>query len=250
MLGVDSSIDSTSLTDSAVVRPRRPPSRVTALDESQRTWLRHRLHDELAQYLAFALIQIDIAREGPPAKRAQALMNVRNLVHESLQIARDTLQGVEGVAVNDALHLRLQNAVAEVTGMSGSRIEIQCPPVAQLLPESVAFTLVRAARELLINACKHASGARIRLRVVEEKGCGLTLWVSDDGPGVPPSARDDELRHFGLRRLPEQLAASDVKLSMRSMPEHGLSVRLQWRPRPQSAGTAEQRSCGTGEVLR
>lgn len=230
MLGVDSSIDSTSLTELAAARLRRPPLRVAALDESQRAWLRHRLHDELAQYLAFALIQLDIAREGPPEKRSQALVNVRHLVHQSLQVARDTLHGVDDIAVSDALHLRLQRAAAEVTRLSGCRIEVDCPPVAQPLPASVASTLMRAARELLINACKHASGARIRLRVVEEEGSGLTLWVSDDGPGMTLEAsRDDECRHFGLHRLPDQLAASGVTLSMRSTPGHGLSVRLRWR---------------------
>lgn len=249
MLSADSDVDFISPSEHETAGLRRPPSRIAALDESQRAWLRHRLHDELAQCLTFALIRLDTAREGPPAKRAQALVHARRLVRQSLQVARDTLQGVEVVAGNDALHLGLKRTAVEVMGLSGRRIEIVCPPIVQAVPVPVASTLMRAARELLVNACKHAPGARIRLRAVTEGGSGLTLWVSDDGPGMARgAAREDACRHFGLHRLPEELAASGVKLSIRSRPGHGLCARLRWRPRPHPGGAAEHRSPASGEL--
>lgn len=247
MPGVDRSVDSILPPEPEAAGLPRPPSRIAALDESQRTWLRHRLHDELAQCLTFALIRLDSAREGPPTKRAQALVHARHLVRRSLQVARDTLQGVEDGAGNDALHMGLQCTAAEVMGLSGRRIEVDCPPIVQAVPAPVAATLTRAVRELLVNACKHAHGARIRLRAVEEAGSGLTLWVSDDGPGmVPDDARDDACRHFGLRRLPDELLASGVRLSVRSTPGRGVCARLRWRPRPQPGGTDEHRSPASG----
>lgn len=248
MLGVDSSIDfiSPPKPERARVRQSRPP--LAALDESQRAWLRHRLHDELAQCLAFALIQLDIALDGPAAERAQSLVQARNLVHQSLQVARDTLQGIDVVADDDALHLGLQRTAAEVMALSGRRIEVDCPPIAQTVPALVASTLMRATRELLVNACKHASGARIRLRAVEREGHGLTLWVRDDGPGVDLHAvSEDACGHFGLRRLPDELAALGVELTMRSTPGHGLSARLRWRPLRQSSVVADRRSSASGE---
>lgn len=231
MPSVDSNVDSISPSKPCALRTRRASLRAAALNESQQVWLRRRLHDELAQCLAFALIQLDMAREGPSDQRTNALVHVRDLVCQSLQVARDTLQAVEDIdGDDDALHLGLQRTVRDVAELSGCRIEADCAPIAQVIPAAVSSTLLRAARELLVNACKHAPGARIRLRSVEEKGGhALTVWVSDDGPGMDLDiVREGERGHFGLHRLPDELAALGVALTMRSSPGHGSSARLRW----------------------
>lgn len=246
MLGADSS---SCISPSATAADRVDQSaRITALDESQRAWLRRRLHDELAQCLSFALFRLDGAREGPPAERDQVLLQARQLVRQSLQIARDTLQEVDDATDSGALHVGLRHAALEVMVLSGCRIDVHCPPIAQPVPVSVASTLIRAVRELLVNACKHASGAKIRLRAMGREGRGLTLWVRDDGPGIDLSRHDDARGHYGLRRLPDELAAAGVELTVRSMPGHGLSARLRWRPPALPERTGGHCSPRTGEA--
>lgn len=232
--------------------PGQPASpRVPALDELQRAWLRRRLHDDLAQCLSFALIRLDVAREGAPAECGQVLLQARQLVRQSLQVARDTLRELDepdDPHAGDPLHLGLTQAASEVMALSGRRIDVDCPPITQTVPVAVASILIRAVRELLINACKHATGARIHLCAAGRDGHGLTLWVSDDGPGVDLANAHDPPGHYGLHRLPEQLALAGVELRVRSMPGHGLSARLRWCPPPMAGADREHRLLRSGET--
>ena len=91
--------------------------------------------------------------------------------------------------------------------------------------------IVRAARELLINACKHAAGASIRIRLdtTPTQSPGFTVSVIDDGPGFDLAAlRRDACAGYGLRRLAADLADIDAVFRLCSEPGAGLAARITW----------------------
>lgn len=83
------------------------------------------------------------------------------------------------------------------------------PPAAALLPYHREDVL-ELLGNLLDNACKWADET-VRFSVSEDAS-GWTLWVEDDGPGIPPARRDQVLARGA--RLDEQIAGHGLGLAI------------------------------------
>jgi signal transduction histidine kinase len=75
--------------------------------------------------------------------------------------------------------------------------------------------LFQCARELMMNALKHGGSCRVAVRLVWTDG-GVTLCVSDNGPGFDP----DRVRGhgLGLRTMQERAEAVGGELTITSEP--------------------------------
>ena len=109
--------------------------------------------------------------------------------------------------------------------------------------------LERSVRNLGDNAVRHAAG-RIALSVAEQDG-HVALRVDDDGPGIPPEARDRVFERFerlddarardtggsglGLAIVREVVEAHDGEVTLSDSPLGGLRAELRF-PIPQSDG--------------
>jgi two-component system, OmpR family, osmolarity sensor histidine kinase EnvZ len=86
----------------------------------------------------------------------------------------------------------LVSEVAARARRAGLRVALApgppAPPVV-LRPDSVA----RAIENLVNNAGRHADSCEIGLAW---DAASLTIWVEDDGPGIPPDRRDEAMRPF------------------------------------------------------
>jgi signal transduction histidine kinase len=93
------------------------------------------------------------------------------------------------------------------------------------LPPETEAILFRAALESLRNVLRHADAGRVSVRVSSPDG-HVTLDVEDDGRGflVDDATRDG---HFGLRLLEDLARDTDGRLTVRSRPGEGTSIRLE-----------------------
>lgn len=204
------------------------------------TVLAQALHDDLAQLLSFALIQLDIAQGASPAAgdfREAALRHGRDLIKDALRTTRDVIGGLIEAAqpVVPTLDTQCLLLASEIMRLTRQPIDVDCAPVSPAPPPAVTKILLRAIRELLANASKHAPGARVRLtlRQAAEPGGGIVLAVSDDGPGFDATRPPASPRgHYGLQRLPAALAAIGAHLALRTRPGMGVRAQIRWSPGP------------------
>lgn len=223
-------------------RPVRDPAHAPTLDSEA---LARALHDGPAQLLAFALMQLDRASQPQGDGGDAALRHGRQLVKDALQTTRSMIGGLQQMARSGAPALTPPLAGqcialgADVTRMTGCAIDTDCPAIAALPPPLVCEQLVRAARELLLNACKHAPGAHIHL-ALRETACdppGIRLTVSDNGPGFDPDEACKPMRgHSGLRDLPSRLAAIGARLRLDARAGAGVHACIEWEPAAHTAG--------------
>ncbi|KOX06214.1 sensor histidine kinase, partial [Streptomyces sp. NRRL B-3648] len=103
------------------------------------------------------------------------------------------------------------------------------PPPPPPLPPALARHVLAIATEALENAHRHASATRVDVRAAAD-GHLLRLTIHDDGTGLPPGTRLEELRdsgHFGLLGMVERAAQAGARIRIgKGTHERGTEVRL------------------------
>lgn len=154
-----------------------------ALDEERQRIARD-LHDGLAQDLAFIGLQ------------AQALDSDLGAEHPLMVAARSALAVSRGMIVDLAARSAPSTAAALrlVTAELELRFGVQAPVRVMAGPGGLREPapaereqLVRIAREAIVNAVRHGGAQRVEV-VLDCRGTGRWLLVSDDGSGITESA--------------------------------------------------------------
>ncbi len=162
------------------------------------------------------------------------------------QVIGDTAQGLSGQARSVIIGLRdqvqadrpLVEALREATErtVAGHPIAVEvrdrrARPGLAPAPE-VGHELLAIAVEALHNAVKHSWAQHIRIDLADVDG-GLELTVVDDGQGFSDDRIDrmPQDGHFGLLGMRERADRVGGRLTVRSSPGHGASIRF-WLPGP------------------
>ncbi|HET6642943.1 MAG TPA: ATP-binding protein, partial [Gaiellaceae bacterium] len=87
--------------------------------------------------------------------------------------------------------------------------------------------ILAAARELLINAARHASARNVTVRLAES-GNELSLAVTDDGRGFDPNELNERLAqgHIGLAAQRLRVESAGGTFDVRSSPGWGTTVEM------------------------
>ncbi len=209
---------------------------MATVEERQRRQLAQQVHDTTIQELVLARILV----EGGPATSerrdqltgllATAIEQLRSLVFElspPMLQRRGLFDALEWLAAEMGQQWGL-DVVCERSG---------APPV---LAEVQALVLFQGARELLINAAKHAEATRAVLTLSHD-GDRLTIVVSDDGrgfepgwladPDAAPAADDGETARggFGLYSLRSRMELLGGCLRLSNRRDRGAEAMLSIR---------------------
>jgi signal transduction histidine kinase len=116
---------------------------------------------------------------------------------------------------------RLLDVVSEVSGALSSTPRITFTgPLDSLVHSSLGDDLVAVLRECLANTIRHADARTVEIGVEITDGL-VTLWVVDDGRGIP-----DEAPLSGLANLAERAALRGGVCTVASVAGGG--TRIEW----------------------
>ncbi|MFJ6465024.1 sensor histidine kinase [Streptomyces sp. NPDC091387] len=187
---------------------RKAEAETAALDERSR--IAREIHDVLAHSLSAQLVHLEAARlliEREPAGefRDQVLQRVvaaRCMAREGLAETRQALSALRGEVspVEDFLRQLVAAEPAEVR-VEGER---------RTLTAEASQTVRRVAQEALTNVRKHATGARVLIRL-EYLPDGIALEVSDSGgrsPGGDLAVSGSGYGLLGMRERAELLGGT------------------------------------------
>lgn len=189
--------------------------------EEERRRLRADLHDGLGPALTGIAMQLDAAQ----ALQTTDPERSRALVGRGAEEARAAILDVRRVV--DALRpaalddLGLLGALGErAAALEGLEVRLEVGDGVGALPAAVEVAVFRIVQEALTNAARHA-GARacdVRLR----RNGALEVEVSDDGVGLPASARPG----VGLRSMRERAEELGGTWAIDERPGGGTRVRV------------------------
>ena len=202
--------------------------RVSETNERYMRRVSAELHDGPAQALALASLRLDalMRRAGVAPGDPEARM-LRDCLGEALRDVRDlcsglTLPELDGLSVSDTLELAIR-AHERRTGVAVERAFRTDPPMVEPAPHASLICMYRVVQEGLMNAFRHAPGARVRVAAGMEAGRAV-IEVRDDGPGFGPGARANG--GLGLPGLRERVESIGGIFAVESSPAGGTRLTM------------------------
>ena len=163
------------------------------------------------------------------------MSDLRRVMDDTIQQVRTLTAQVSPVALYElGLSAALSRLAEQLQADYGTLIDFNPLRNAEQLSEPMAVTLFQVARELLLNALKHARATRINLHLslVDRQ---VRLSVCDDGIGFDPETvlnPQNRLRGFGLFNVMQKVEHLNGNIEFLAEETSGMnmqvSVPLSW----------------------
>jgi signal transduction histidine kinase len=212
---------------------------IGAAEERRR--IAREMHDGVAQTLANALLQTDLASAAaaapvpaagsPPGSAvAKELVDLRALLEQAMREMREFMAELRRTETrDDHLGAALERLAREMERRHQLPVSVTASGDDLHLPPAVRHALLAIARQALANVQAHARATRATVRVqVADEWC--TLSVADDGIGFDvhayragPAAG----HHLGLPSMEERAGLVGGRLVIESEPARGTTITVQ-----------------------
>jgi signal transduction histidine kinase len=206
-------------------RYQRQRASLAMIEERQR--IADNLHDDVSQLLFAAHMHIDQALEGSALDPALAdlLGRAGALLSRADSTIRTEIAELSRPEAGTGLVERLRETAAGVEQEFGVSVRLEiaiAPEDAEGAGPAVRETLLRVAREALVNAAKHAGPCRISAQLECRGGHWLVLRVVDDGLGLSDPAPNGH----GMASLRRSARRHGGALEVRRNPGGGTTVTV------------------------
>ncbi len=213
----------------------------------ERTRLSREIHDTLLQSLVGLSLQIEMLAKGrnpPPGPLRDPLIRLRRQVEEHIREARQVVSDLRSPMLQRMDLVEALRAVGEqATRGTSTTFSLTVDGEPRPCPPEIEGQALRIGQEAVANVMQHA-GARRLVVVVDYRGVGLRLEVTDDGRGLTrpdgsgltrPDGPDGEMAGWGLTGMRERAESVGGTLEVTSEPGRGTRVRVSL-PGPRHCG--------------
>jgi two-component system, NarL family, sensor kinase len=198
---------------------RRLVAQALDTEDRERRRLAEALHDQAIQNLLAARQELEDGELG-----STSLARAREGVDRTLRQLRQAAFELHPCALEEAgLAAGLQQVADQQGKRGGYRSRVTVSRDTTGVHDQLIFSV---ARELLVNAAKHANANFVSL-TVKRGGDEIVLEVADDGKGIDPRSRATALLegHIGLAFITERIEAIGGVVTISTAPAAGTTVR-------------------------
>ncbi len=194
----------------------------------ERNRLARELHDTLAHTLSSLAVQLEATKtviDPHQAEVAEMLEISLATTRSGLSETRRALRDLRAAPLTDlGLCLALQTLAQSTAERAGLELDIHIPEEITELPPYVEQGIYRIAQETFENIVKHADAHHMSMSFSQMEGW-LEMVINDDGKGFSPK-EINSTEHYGLKGMQERAAIIGAKLTLKSDPQNGTTVRL------------------------
>jgi PAS domain S-box-containing protein len=223
---------------------------LSAAEQRERRQIATDLHDTVGQSLAAIKMKLQLLRGRPAGASGGAgggdggggvLEDVFRLIDEAGRRTRTLTFGLCPPALYDlGLPAALEGLAERISQEHGIDCRVESEGSWVHLDDDLCGLLFRSARELVLNAVKHARCRSIVIAVARPRG-RVRITVADDGIGFDPSRVDrysEKDGGFGLFSVRERLACLGGRLAIDSHLKGGARVTIEAPVTPGNAPAA------------
>ena len=157
--------------------------------EEERTKLAAELHDDMGSLLTVLSMRLGWLGARLPATAPDLIADheqLIDLVRSMVASQRRLVENLRPLLLDSfGLGVALNRYAEDWSRNTGISADVAIAPPLPKLSAAAGLALFRIAQESLTNIAKYANGTRARIRVSSDSG-HVTLWVEDDGVGIPP----------------------------------------------------------------
>ncbi|NGO79920.1 GAF domain-containing sensor histidine kinase [Streptomyces sp. YC504] len=195
----------------------------------ERTRLAHELHDAVSQKLFSLRLTAQAAAkliDRDPVRAKGELQQVAALAAEAADELRAAVTELRPAALDeDGLVATLRTHIQVLDRAHAPQVTFRCEGV-RALPASQEEAMLRVAQEALHNALRHSGAARVDV-VLEKRGQGAVLRITDDGQGFEPRETRRAGRHLGLVSMRDRASGVGGRLTVESAPGKGTTIEME-----------------------
>ncbi|MFC7306738.1 GAF domain-containing sensor histidine kinase [Streptomyces monticola] len=195
----------------------------------ERSRLAHELHDAVSQKLFSLRLTAQAAAalvDRDPGRAKGELQQVAALAAEAADELRAAVVELRPAALDDdGLVATLRNQIQVLDRAHTAQVTFESGGV-RALPSAQEEAMLRVAQEALHNALRHSGAAHVRV-VLQKRGQGAVLHISDDGGGFDPTAIRRAGRHLGLVSMRHRASGVGGRLAVESEPGKGTTIEME-----------------------
>lgn len=195
--------------------------------ENERARIARELHDDTAQRLAAAIIQLRLVGRAEELQRTPLLNELRDSL---TGIAEGVRRIARGLRPPELEEVGLESAVRgwSRTLVNGDplTIDVEADTIDGQLTADQRLVFYRIIQEALTNARRHSGATRVHVRLTEQDG-RVVATVTDDGRGFDPDLALTQVRGLGLHGMTERAQMIGARIQIRSGLAEGTEVRLE-----------------------
>ena len=208
---------------------RQLSRKLVDLQEDERKFIAHELHDEMAPYLfqirVDTMTVANAVEDGDKGGLRKTLDSINNTTAQLQERVRRTLEQLRPIVLDD---LDLQDALMDLVRIwrakhSAINWKVTIDNLEHCHDDTLKVSIYRTVQECLTNIIKHAdaSTAWLSVKIVEPTGnAGVRIIVEDDGKGLG----EDEKMGLGLTGMRERADALGGWLTLEPRSGGGLRV--------------------------
>jgi signal transduction histidine kinase len=208
-------------------------------EQSERGKLARMLHDEVAQILSGAGLQLDILRmdlQDRVPEIASRTCEIQSLLDQMAKHIRDLSYELNpDIVKRSGLRSALDLLVDRFGRVFPGDLQLDYSPSIRI-PVEVGVAMERIAEEAVANAVRHANCDQIRI-IVKSKGDGAALQVRDNGVGFDYERERRLPRGLGLLMMDHCARKAGLGLSFQVHEGGGSIVNAVWAGQSQDPGT-------------
>ena len=223
-----------------VAKLRALSSRLTRLQEEERSRIANYLHSNLAQTLTTAKMNLDLlcqqTDKNPPkpclpaGRLRKSLSKVILMLEEAIKETRDLMLDLRNPVLDDlGLIPAVRSYAKDFFQRTGVKVKINTSHCLEDLSKNRRTMLFSIIQELLCNVAKHAKVSRANLTLGRCDGMDVVV-VRDTGGGFKPDALRPSgaaTTGLGLVAIREMVSHSEGHLAIDSAPGRGTTVTVQ-----------------------
>ncbi|MFI6050018.1 GAF domain-containing sensor histidine kinase [Streptomyces violascens] len=195
----------------------------------ERSRLAHELHDAVSQKLFSLRLTAQAAAalvDRDPVRAKGELQQVAALAAEAADELRAAVVELRPAALEeDGLVHTLRTQIQVLDRAHAARVTFDNQGV-RALPPAQEEALLRVAQEALHNALRHSGAGRVDV-VLERRGQGAVLRITDNGRGFEPSRVRRAGRHLGLVSMRHRASGVGGRLTVQSAPGEGATIEME-----------------------
>jgi len=216
-------------------RLRELADRLAATEEEERRRVSTHIHDTVIQTLSLSNIRLGSVRKSAEAaglaEHCEKVDQVRELLDTGIAECRGLMADLTPPLLYElGLGAALRDFAKKQQAIHGIAMDVEEDEHPKPLDEARRGLLFQAARELVVNAVKHASPTKIQISLSRDDE-GVCLQVHDTGRGFDPASLDKHVADFekggfGLFNIRERLRSLGGKFELASAPGKGTTVTV------------------------